>query len=753
MSQENDYGSFERELYQDFIAESLEGLEVYDRELLRIEEGAADEGCLNTVFRVVHTVKGTAGCLGLGKIEATSHAGENLLSLLREGQLSVSSDLVTGLLRLGDALREMVRSLEEGGDEGSGDYSEIVSLLTKLQTAVDLGETTSASYGLFDEEPDVLETEIEMSPRSVPQHSEISDLEPVRGLAEDASSQAIRVSIGQLDKVMNLVGELVLARNQIVSSSQAWDPAAILKASQRLNSITSELQESVMKTRMLPIDKVLSRFPRVVRDVAAELGKEVRVVLEGRGTELDRSLLEAIRDPLTHLVRNAVDHGIEALETRRRLGKPEVALVTIKAYHEGGQVIVEVSDDGAGIDAERLKSKALQKGLITEVQAEALAEKEALQLIFLPGFSTAEKITTVSGRGVGMDVVKTNIHRIGGTVDLNTKIGVGTTIKIRIPLTLAIIPGLLVDSGGERFVIPQVSLLELIRLEDGDGHGEIEDLIGVSVYRLRGELLPIIYLDEILGLASAGESPSRTRGADHVVNVVVLEADCQPYGLVVSNIYDTEEIVVKPLGRQLKSLSCYAGATIMGDGKVALILDAMGLAERSCVFSQKHGDLVHGVGGQDSKSKGGRCDTLLLFQVGQRGRFGMPMSRANRLEEVGMDRVECSSDGAVCQYRGGILPLIDVGRQLGIEAIEQTDTSKTTLQVIVVEDSGRLFGLVVDRILDIVAEDYTLEPSEGARPMFGSAIVQGQVTDLLDVKRLLAQRDRLKVALSANNSI
>ncbi len=483
MSAETEYGGFEKELRQDFIAETLEGLEAFDREIIRIEEGVADPEAFNKIFRVVHTIKGTAGCLGLGKIEATAHAGENLLSLLRDGQLTLTAEMASGLLRLGDGLREMAQGLEANGDEGGADYGELLARLAQLQDGeVSAAESPRACFGLFDEADEVLGSRPELV-SSEAKSEDAASQDTVRGVADDTSSGAIRVSIDQLDKVMNLVGELVLARNQIVSSSQAWDQASLLKASQRLNSITSELQESVMKTRMLPIDKVLSRFPRIVRDVAAELGKDVRVVMEGRGTELDRSLLEAIRDPLTHLVRNAVDHGIEPLDARLRAGKPQLALVAIRAYHEGGQVIVEVSDDGAGIDPARLRAKAVQKGLISAAQAEALGDKEALQLIFLPGFSTAEKVTNVSGRGVGMDVVKTNIQRIGGTVDLNTKLGKGTTVKIRIPLTLAIIPALIVSSGSERFAIPQVSLLELIRVESGDGHGTIENLCGAALYR------------------------------------------------------------------------------------------------------------------------------------------------------------------------------------------------------------------------------------------------------------------------------
>ena len=383
----------------------------------------------------------------------------------------------------------------------------------------------------------------------------------------------IRVGVGLLDKLMDLVGELVLTRNQILQFNTEREDAALNATSQRLNLITSELQEGVMKTRMQPIGMVWNKLPRVVRDMAVSLGKQIRLEMDGADTELDRTIIEAIKDPLVHLVRNSCDHGIEPPEIRVQAGKPAQGRLSLRAYHEGGQVNIEIGDDGAGIDVARVKQKAIEKGLLRSEQVEKLSDREVLNLIFLPGFSTAQIVTNVSGRGVGMDVVKSNIEKIGGVVDVFSRPGEGTTVKLKIPLTLAIIPGLVITSGGERFVIPQVSLLELVRLEGDSSEKRIEHVHGTPVYRRRGSLLPVAYLNEVLGLKSAERAEA--------VSMVVLQAEDRQFGLVVDGINDTQEIVVKPLGKQLKGITVYAGATIMGDGRVALILDVLGIGQ-SC---------------------------------------------------------------------------------------------------------------------------------------------------------------------------
>jgi two-component system chemotaxis sensor kinase CheA len=543
------------------------------------------------------------------------------------------------------------------------------------------------------------------------------------------SDTAIRVDVGQLDKLMNLVGELVLARNQIVQFTGQSQEPTLINAAQRINTITTELQENVMKTRMQPIGNVWARFPRIVHDMAQDLGKRVELVLEGKETDLDRTIIEAIKDPLTHLIRNAVDHGIETPEERRAAGKPEQGTLTLRAFHEGGQVNIEILDNGRGINLAKVKEKAVQRSLMTPDQAAVMSEREVFNLIFLPGFSTADKVTNVSGRGVGMDVVKTNIEKIGGSVDVLSEAGQGTTLKIKIPLTLAIIPALIVTSGAERFAIPQVSLLELVRLEAEQARKGIEMLYGAPIYRLRGQLLPLAYLNRELKLEAPASDVAGSSAGDAVVNIVVLQADGRQFGMVVDEINDTEEIVVKPLGKQLKGITCFAGATIMGDGRVALILDVMGLAQHANVIAEVRDRAV--AGKMKNAEKADERQTLLLFNAGQNTRMAIPLSMVARLEEFARAQVEHSGGQEVVQYRGQILPLIQVANYLPNAAAAPVQTDP--VQVVVYSESGRSVGLVVGKINDIVHEAITVKRNSSRDGILGSAVVQDKVTDLLDV--------------------
>jgi two-component system chemotaxis sensor kinase CheA len=534
---------------------------------------------------------------------------------------------------------------------------------------------------------------------------------------------------------MNLVGELVLARNQILQHNSQREDAGFAATSQRLNLITSELQENVMKTRMQPIGVVWNKLPRVVRDLASTCGKQISLEMDGADTELDKTIIEAIKDPLTHIVRNCCDHGIETPEVRLGRGKPGQGRLFLHAFHEGGHVNIEVADDGAGIDGERVKQKAIQRGLITAEQAARMSDREADQLIFLPGLSTVECVTSISGRGVGMDVVRTNVEKIGGVVDMVSERGSGTTVKIKIPLTLAIIPGLIITGSGMRFVIPQVSLLELIRLEGDEGKKQIERIHGAPVYRRRGQLLPIAYLNELLNVPVA-------QGESDVINIVVLQTEDRQFGLVVDEICDTQEIVVKPIGKLLKGVSCYAGATIMGDGHVALILDVMGVAHRSGITSEMH---------TDSRAKQRELDqerasltTLLLFQIGAFQRLAVPLSLVARLEEFATSRIESAAGEMVIQYRGGILPLVTFD---GVGAMSQEDT----VQVVVFSDGDRQIGLMVDRILDIVEEQVTVKKKSTKNGILGSAVVGKHLTDFLDLEGILeSNRSSWSVGTSSN---
>lgn len=552
------------DIVKEFLVESSEGLDTLDRNLVALEQNPGDKNLLAGIFRCIHTIKGTSGFLGFGRLESVTHVGESLLSDLRDGKKTLTPEITSALLKLVDAVRAMLSAIESTGADGQDDFAPLVELLTRLQkgepVAAGKAEGASRAKGGRKSGPQAAPV-AEMTPPAavappapaaapepvpapVPQAAAAAEPTEVKGPA--ASDSNIRVDVGLLDKLMNLVGELVLARNQILQYTSTADDSGFVATSQRLNLITTELQEGVMKTRMQPIGNVWAKFPRVVRDLALACKKQVRIEMEGKETELDKTIIEAIKDPLTHIVRNSVDHGMELPAERVARGKPAEGRLLLRAYHEGGQVNIEISDDGAGVNTERVKAKAIQKGIVTAEQAARMGERELVNLIFAPGFSTAEQVSNISGRGVGMDVVKTNIEKIGGTVDVQSVAGQGTTLKIKIPLTLAIIPALVVTTGGDRFAIPQVSLLELVRLEGDEAEAGIEMVYGAPVYRLRGRLLPLVNLAHALGL----QEGFRSAGAQEAVNIVVLQADEHTFGLVVDEINDTEEIVVKPqIGR------------------------------------------------------------------------------------------------------------------------------------------------------------------------------------------------------------
>ncbi|HWR14511.1 MAG TPA: chemotaxis protein CheW [Terriglobales bacterium] len=727
------------EIIKEFLVESNDNLDQLDRDLVELEKEPDSSELLARIFRAIHTVKGTSGVLGFGKLESVAHVGESLLSRMRDGKLRLNSKIATGLLKMVDALREVLQSIDSTGGEGDGDYSSVIAQLKQLLESA-LEERTPLGQILVEK------TEQAVQEALAAQHAgdgrKLGEILVERGAVSPdilnealrlqqseagshVSGSSIRVDVNLLDKLMNLVGELVLARNQILQFTGTETDSAFLGTAQRLNLITTELQEGVMKTRMQPIGNVWSKFPRVVRDLAAQLGKQVRIEMEGTETELDKTIIEAIKDPLTHIVRNSVDHGIEMPEERNASGKCEEGRLTLRAFHEGGQVNIEIHDDGRGIDLERLKQKALERGQISAEQTARMSEREALNLIFRPGLSTAQSVTNISGRGVGMDVVKTNIEKIGGTVDVHTVKGEGTTLKIKIPLTLAIILALIATSGCERFAIPQVSLLELVRLEGEQAEQGIERIHGAPVYRLRGNLLPLVYLNQQLELGNSAHGDA--------VNIVVLQADDRQFGLVVDEINDTEEIVVKPLGKQFKGLSCFAGATIMGDGKVALILDVLGIAQMSSVVTEVRERAALETEHRATDSAVGR-DAWLVFQVGRSRRMAIPLSAVSRLEEFPAKMIEPSGSDWVVQYRGQIMTLIDIAQELdGENATEK----QQTLQVIVYSKQGRSVGLIVDQIVDIVEEAVAMESDEVKSDRVGSAVIQGRVTDLLNVEALM----------------
>ncbi|MEZ6031855.1 MAG: chemotaxis protein CheW [Planctomycetaceae bacterium] len=963
------------DIVKEFLVESYENLDQLDRDLMALEETPDDKSRLSSVFRTIHTIKGTSGFLAYPHLEHIAHVGENLLVKLRDGVLRLNAEMASALLEMVDAIRSILGKIDSTGTEGDEAYEALAIKLERLksgesvpviiapatkpavvpaaqaapvvseqmeieveQVVRELNQETAAAVesapgkrkrgrpkgstgkavksaapckdsrrvgdsnlSISADSSENQGTDVLRSPEDLQQtmplpatelaaaqtqtahsapvdpqqtgtqtHEEASPVvaaKPVKKpVAEaDASSEnadrnnsaadsTVRIDVNVLDRLMNLVGELVLARNQIMQFSQSMEDAALVAASQRLNLITTELQEGVMKTRMQPIRNAWSKLPRVVRDLSISCGKQVQVEMEGAETELDKTILEAIRDPLTHIVRNSVDHGIEPADVRVKAGKPAQGTLWLRAYHEGGQVNIEIADDGAGISVDRVRQKAVEKGLVTPEQAAAMSDREAIQMILLPGFSTAAKVTNVSGRGVGMDVVKTNVEKIGGTLEIHSVVGSGTTLRIKIPLTLAIIPALIVTTSGDRYAIPQVSLLELVRLEGEQVRQSIEYVHGAPVYRLRGKLLPLVYLNQALGTAGEERSAQCSHGehkcggawnldfmmarSKHLawkgrlrayldgkesmkleeavsprfcslgqwlysdglrdfghlprvkeleklhaemhaavgrviqkneqgdkegaekllkdvdayshqtvaildelketaegagaINIVVLRANDRQYGLVVDKVNDSAEIVVKPLSRQLKGLSEYAGTTIMGDGTVALILDVMGLAIGAGLTAEMK-DQQHAANMKDASHSGHETQTLLVVDLGDTRRFALPTSMVARLEKVPRTSVEQTDGHEVIQYRGEIMPIVRLANIFG--AANYGEAEPDELQIIVYSESDYSCGFAVNRIVDIVETELKLQHQQNGHSenLLGTTVIQDRVTDVLNL--------------------
>ncbi len=683
------------EALREFLIESQENLERLDQELIAMERGPVCPDAVDDVFRVFHTLKGTCGFFDFPRLEATAHAGENLLGDLREASIPWDGAVTNALLELVEAIRRRLDSIEQSGREPEAADARLIARIETLRHP-DAGRT---------------------APGADEANGSVEVPEEAQGVKQGEGT--IRVDVAQLDTLMDLVGELVLARNRLDRLTSGEKATPLQGAVQRLSVIASELQDGVMRARMQPIGGLWGRFPRLVRDLGVQCGKRVTLEMSGESTALDKAILEAIKDPLTHLIRNAVDHGIESADRRLAVGKTAEGRVTLRAFHEGGMVHIEIEDDGGGIDSSRIRERAVERRLIGAEQAALLSDRDALRLIFRPGFSTAETVTSVSGRGVGMDVVKTNVERVGGTVDLRSEPGQGTTFQVKIPLTLAIIPALIVSCRGERYAIPQVSLLELVRLETDDSRDRIEWVEGVPLYRLRGELLSVVDLGRVLGEA-AGD------GGSSAGNLVVLQADDRRYGLIVDGVVDTEEIVVKPLARQLKSLSVFSGTTIMGDGRVALILDVVGIARESGMGTRNAERPVEVGGAKESEA-----ESYLLVAGGDGRRFAMPLSCVSRLEVFEGGAVESTMGGEVIQYRGELLPLTRLpgGSVPGPGGGE--------IRVVVASDAGRQVGVVVDQIVDIVKESARASELGGGPSIVGTAVLQQRATDLLDVPKII----------------
>ena len=809
------------DIVREFLIESYENLDQLDQDLVALESAPGSRELLSSVFRTIHTIKGTSGFLAFGDLERVAHVGESLLVELRDGRRLMDQHTTDVLLRMVDTIRDLLGRIESTGGEAGIEVDGVIAVIQRAldgedeaaaevapepaaeaapaalapaepaqaeptlaqisqPTAEDLAAAAAAeaaplaaaaAAAAAQDATDAVRaaTDADQGDRAVAAAMSAAAVtaavvaatpaapapaapapaapapaapapapvlakatparagapEPTESVASRGTSESsIRVDVDLLDDLMRQVGELVLVRNQIAQLAGFDSDAELTRSSQRLSLIASELQEGVMKTRMQPIDHIWSKMPRIVRDLAAACAREVRLEMVGGDTELDRSLLESVKDPLTHLVRNAVDHGIESPATRTASGKPSTGVLTLRAYHAGGQVMVEVRDDGAGIDPQKVAAKAIERGLKTAEQLDAMATSDILNLVFLPGFSTAAAVTNVSGRGVGMDVVRSNIESIGGAVEVESEVGRGTTWRLRIPLTLAIMPALTVRSGSEIYAIPQVNLQELVALDTQKTQEAIEHIGSAEVYRLRGALLPLVRLSDVMG---------QTRGDGDSAVIAVLQADNQRFGLVVDRVLNNEEIVVKPLAAQLKTIGIYAGATLMGDGQVALILDVQAIARRS--LSGEIADLDHRAAVEKSVSAG-EVTELLVVGIGSGRRVAVPLAMVTRLELVAQDRIELVGGHEVIQYRDAIVPVSRLARTLG-----SFEEPTEEIPLVVFTRGERTVAMVVSEIVEIVSDAGAERSTVDDIGLLGSIVLSGRVTELLDVPTALLQAD------------
>jgi two-component system, chemotaxis family, sensor kinase CheA len=716
------------ELLRDFLTETGESLDRVDAELVRFEQEPNNTQILSNIFRLVHTIKGTCGFLALSRLERLTHAAESLMGKFRDG-MPVTRDAVTLTLATLDRIKSILSGIETLETEPEGDDNDLIGRLAAMASGQQTASGAQVPRGEQTPPPAAVTTQ----PAAVPDNgakSKLAEAEPAEKRAEASEKPAmeaadrlanhsIRVSVDTLDHLMTTVSELVLTRNQLLEIVRRHEDSDFKVPLQRLSNVTAELQEGVMKTRMQPIGNAWQKLPRIVRDLSTDLGKSIELEMEGAETELDRQVLELVKDPLTHLVRNCADHGIERPAARVAAGKPQSGKIRLNAYHQGGHIIIEIGDDGRGLDTARIKAKALDLGLATEADLAAKSDAEICNFVFAPGFSTATEVTSISGRGVGMDVVRSNIEQIGGTVDLKSVTGKGTTFTIKIPLTLAIVSALIVETGGERFAIPQLSVLELVRA--GGGEHRIERIKGTPVLRLRNTLLPLLYLKEILRIGEGGDDSGF---------VVVTQVGNQIFGTVVDSVFHTEEIVIKPMSSRLRHIPVFSGTTILGDGSVIMILDPNGVAQSLGRAAQAQAEANSRSEDEDAANED--SVSLLVFRAGSQRPKAVPLSLVTRLEEIDCRRIEMSDGRCLVQYREQLMPLLRVEHDVELK-------KEGAQPILVFSDRGRSMGLAVDEIVDIVEDKLDIEVGGNRPGVLGYAVIKGNTTEIIDVGYFLPQ--------------
>jgi two-component system, chemotaxis family, sensor kinase CheA len=760
------------DLLREFLTETSEHLDTVDLELVRFEQDPNNEKILGNIFRLVHTIKGTCGFLGLPRLEALAHAAETLMGKFRDG-MPVTSAAVTLILATLDRVKEILAELESRAAEPEGSDDDLIGELDRMSAGeipappepapVEAAPPANSEGGrilqvlerplkpgevsLDDLERAFRETEAEPAPAPVPAApapaapakpapaakpaaaSAKGEAAPAKAEKSESAGedgglkvQTIRVNVDTLEHLMTMVSELVLTRNQLLEIARREDDTAYKVPLQRLSHVTAELQEGVMKTRMQPIGNAWQKLPRVIRDLSSELGKKIELLMLGSETELDRQVLEVIKDPLTHMVRNSADHGIELPADRRAVGKSERGTIRLNAYHEGGTITIEIADDGKGLDYAAIRRKAVDRGVASDSEIERMSDAQVAKFIFHPGFSTAQAVTAVSGRGVGMDVVKTNIELIGGTVDIHSEQGQGTTFTIKIPLTLAIVAALIVSARDQRFAIPQVAVLELVRIKPGSDHA-IERINGTPVLRLRDRLLPIVPISKVLGLPGA-EADAGDEGF-----VVVTQVGRQRFGILVDGVFHTEEIVVKPMSSKLRHIQLFSGNTILGDGAVVLIIDPNGVA-RTVGSGSADSRFNMEESREDETAEETENTTLLVFRGGSESHKAVPLSLVTRLEEIDASKIEWVGGRALIQYRGHLMPLVPADPGITIKR-------EGTQALVVFSDGERSMGLVVDEIVDIVDDRLEIELVDHRSDLVGSAVIRGRATEVVNVGHYL----------------
>ncbi|MBH5401800.1 chemotaxis protein CheA, partial [Bradyrhizobium sp. CNPSo 4010] len=779
------------DLLREFLTETSESLDTVDNQLVKFEQEPNNAKILDNIFRLVHTIKGTCGFLGLPRLEALAHAGETLMGKFRDG-MPVTAEAVTVILSSIDRIKEILAGLEATEAEPEGNDRDLID---KLEAMVEQGMAAMAAAPVADAPPlapeapaaapakamtmgtlveqtlerplrpgevslDELERAFRETAIEAPVPAPVAKAEvkaevkpapaieapvaketakeaakapkekaaPKKSMADESAgegdriaNQSIRVNVDTLEHLMTMVSELVLTRNQLLEISRRNEDTEFKVPLQRLSNVTAELQEGVMKTRMQPIGNAWQKLPRIVRDLSSELGKQIELEMHGADTELDRQVLDLIKDPLTHMVRNSADHGLETPAERLASGKGEQGTIRLSAYHEGGHIIICIADNGRGLNTEKIKAKALSSGLVTEAELEKMSEAQIHKFIFAPGFSTAAAITSVSGRGVGMDVVRTNIDQIGGTIDIKSVAGEGSSVTIKIPLTLAIVSALIVEAAGDRFAIPQLSVVELVRARANSEH-RIERIKDTAVLRLRNKLLPLIHLKKLLKIDDGAASDPENGF------IVVTQVGSQTFGIVVDGVFHTEEIVVKPMSTKLRHIDMFSGNTILGDGAVIMIIDPNGIAKALGAAGSSAHDMGDEAAGHHIGS-GEQTTSLLVFRAGSSQPKAVPLGLVTRLEELPADKIEFSNGRYMVQYREQLMPLVAMD---GV-----TIASQGAQPILVFADDGRSMGLVVDEIIDIVEERLNIEVGGSSSGILGSAVIKGQATEVIDVGHFL----------------